>query len=165
VAILDNLATRYPASVWYQWNLGDCLQFLGWIFAAQGRFPQAAEPSRRSIVILEKLAADHPQDMWIAQSLANAYHQMQDALLLRGDHDSSLEWAGRVIRLSRSLARRDPRNLNAGRKRLWQALAGRAETWTRLGRHAAALADFEEALELLPRHGLCSIKSAYGPGI
>ena len=148
VAILDNLATRYPEVVPYQRDLGGNLVFLGWILAAQGKFPQAAESLRRSIAILEKLAADHPQDTWIAERLGSAYHQMQDALLLRGDHDSALEWAGRAIQLFRSLERRDPRNLNEGRTQLWQALAVRAETLTRLRRHAAALTDFEEVLEL-----------------
>ena len=59
-------------------------------------------------------------------------------------------WSGRAvaIRLLRSMAQRDPRNLSIARRELWGALAERAETCTRLGRLAEALADFEEVLEL-----------------
>ena len=42
-------------------------------------------------------------------------------LLNRGDSQSALEWSGRAIRLFRSLALRDPRNLDIARTQLWDA--------------------------------------------
>jgi hypothetical protein len=48
----------------------------------------------------------------------------------------------------RSLARRDPHNLEIGQKGVSQAIAGRAENSMRLGRHADAVADFKELVAL-----------------
>ena len=118
------------------------------IFAKERKFPQAEAALKQSIAILEKLAADHPQDMRIAAGSRRGVPADAEVLLLRGDGQSALEWTGRAIRLFRSLAHRDPRNLDVGRTQLWHALAGRAETLMRLGRHAEAVADFEEVLEL-----------------
>ena len=74
---------------------------------------------------------------------------MADALLLRGDSQSALEWSGRAIQLFRSLAHRDPRNLRRSARRCsGHPSQDRAETLMRLGRHAEALADFEEVVEL-----------------
>jgi hypothetical protein len=59
-----------------------------------------------------------------------------------------LEWAGRAIPLYRYLARRDPSNLQISQTGLSGALAGRAEKLMRLGRHAEAIAEFEEVVVL-----------------
>ena len=73
-------------------------QSLGHTYAMERKFPQAEVALKRSIAILEKLAADHPQDIEIAARLwAGRTEHMADALLLRGDHQSALEWAGRAI--------------------------------------------------------------------
>jgi tetratricopeptide (TPR) repeat protein len=103
---------------------------------------------KRSIDILEKLAAEHPDDVRISQALRLSYLGMSQVLDQRGDGQSAQEWSSRSIQVLRSLARRDPRNLWAGRDRLAASLAERAETRTRLGRFTEALPDFEEAVEL-----------------
>ena len=72
---------------------------------------------------------------------------MMDTQLVRGDVHSALEWAGRAVLQYRTLAHRDPAKENS-RQKLWMTLADRAETFTRLGRHGEALADYEEILEL-----------------
>ena len=113
-----------------------------------GKFSQAEAALKRSVGMLEKLAADHPQDAEISSSLGHSYRQMADALLLQGDNQSALEWSGRAIVLYRSLANRDPRNLHTSRTWLSRSLATRAETLMRLGRHEGAAADFEEIVEL-----------------
>jgi tetratricopeptide (TPR) repeat protein len=116
--------------------------------AWERRFPQAEAAVQRSIAILEKLAADHPQDLRIAAALGHTYHRMQIVLHFGGDVKNSREWLDRCIQMLRLVAHRDPRNLYVGRYRLPNALEERGEMWTRLGRLPEALADFQEAVEL-----------------
>jgi hypothetical protein len=80
-------------------------------------------------------------------SLARGYEELQNCLLLRGDFESALKWSGRAITILRSLVTRDPRDVN-GRKQLWNIMALRAETLTRLGRHIEALTEYQEIAEL-----------------
>jgi serine/threonine-protein kinase len=148
VAIRETLARDYPEVPRHRRLLGKCLMILGHAYAAERKFPQADEAHKRSLAVLEQLAADHPLDIEIAADLAGSYRMMTDALLLRGDVQSALEWAGRAIPLLRTLARRDPGNLSTSRTALWRTLAERAESFIRLGRHTEALADLEEILEL-----------------
>jgi hypothetical protein len=112
------------------------------------KFPQAEEALKRSIAILEKVVVDHPQDLSIAGSLAGVYHSMSQALHIRGDCQSAIEWVGRAIQLERSLALRDPPNLDVSRRRLRASLGEKAEMLMRLGRHAEALTGFTEILEM-----------------
>jgi tetratricopeptide (TPR) repeat protein len=147
-AILERLARIHPEVTRYQLDLGGALGSLGQTLGSEEKFVRAESAFQRSIAILERLVADHPQDLKIALALGYSYARLTMVLLHRGDGQSALEWSGRVIRLFRSLARRDPRNLDIARTQLWHALAGRAETLMRLGRHGEALADFEESLEL-----------------
>jgi eukaryotic-like serine/threonine-protein kinase len=149
VAITESLAQAHPDVSRYQRRLGYSLHCLGHTYAQERKFPQAEQALKRSIAILEKLAAEHPQDIEIATELLGTYLNIVDSLLLEGNFQSGLEWAGRTIPLFRSLARRDPRNYRASRTNLWKFLAGRAETLMRLGRNAEAIADFEEILELV----------------
>jgi tetratricopeptide (TPR) repeat protein len=148
VAIMDNLARNHPEVTKYQVGLGTDLGFLGLTLAGERKLPQAQEAIKRSIAILEKVAADHPRDLKIGIALARQYHIMGDAFLLRGDNQSGLEWVGRAIQLYRSLAQRDPGYLRIRHTLLRPSLGERAENLTRLGRHAEALADFKEILEI-----------------
>ena len=149
VAIAESLARDHPDVSRYQRRLGYSLDRLGHTYAQERKFPEAEQALKRSIAIFEKLSANHPEDIEIATELAGTYGVIVDALLLQGQFQTGLEWAGRTVPLLRSLARRDPRNYRASRTRLWEFLAARAETLMRLGRNAEALADFAEILELV----------------
>jgi tetratricopeptide (TPR) repeat protein len=148
VEIGEKLARDQPGVTKYQLGLGVNLGTLGYVLALEKKFPQAEAAVNRSIAILEKLAADHPEDMNIAGARARSYWRMKAVLSQRGDHQAALETSGRLIEMLRLLARRDPNNLRIGRRELWEALAERAESWTRLGRLTESLADFQEAREL-----------------
>jgi eukaryotic-like serine/threonine-protein kinase len=151
VAIRDTLARDHPEVPRHRKLLGRYLKVLGYTYALHRKFPQAEEALKRSAAILEQLGIDHPLDIEVAAGLADAYANMMDALLVRGDLRSALEWAGRAIPQKRTVARRDPGNLNVNRTQLATTLAARAEIFMRLGRHAEALADFEEILGLTQR--------------
>ncbi len=110
VEILVKLDRNHPGVTKHQLKLGLSLASLGEALAWTRKFPQAEAALRRSIPILEGLAADHPQDMKIAACLGKAYLKMCEVLHFRGDSQSASEWAGRAIQLLRSLARRDPHN-------------------------------------------------------
>ncbi len=152
VAIEEKLAQDHPELTKYQLRLAAGLSTLGrtsvWRGGDLGRFREAEVLTKRSIDILEKLAAEHPDDMRIAETLGNTYLLLKQILDQRGDNQSAQEWSSRSIQVLRSLAHRDPRNLWAGRNQLAALLAERAETRMRLGRLTEALPDFKEAAEL-----------------
>jgi tetratricopeptide (TPR) repeat protein len=152
VTILEKLTHAHPDVPKYQVALGNAVQDLGHRFAIQKRYVEAEATLKRSIALVEKLAADHPRDVNIANLLHVGYHNMAEAFLLQGDARSALEWIGRAIPILRSLARQDPQNRLVGRSSLRVSLADRAEILIRLGRHADALSDYDEILEL--SHGL-----------
>ena len=132
----------------HQFQLADYLGSRGQTFSKNGKSHQAEEAIRRAVAILEKLAADHPQDMTISTTLGYHYSLLSELLGTGSHRQSALEWAGRAIALQRSLARRDPHNLKISQSQLSGALASRAEILMRLGRHAEAIADFEEIVVL-----------------
>ena len=78
--------------------------------------------------------------------LGVTYLLYQELLRDRRHGESALEWSGPAVRLFRSLASRDTGNLEY-REELWTSIAERGETLMRLGRHAEALADFEELVQ------------------
>jgi tetratricopeptide (TPR) repeat protein len=152
VAIHEELVQDHPGLTKYQFGLAGALSTLGRTSVEAGgdlaKFNEAEVAIKRSIDILEKLAAEHPDDMRIVEALGYSYVHMSQVLDQRGDGQSAQGWSSRAIQVLRSLARRDTRNLWAGRNRLASFLAERAETWTRLGRFTEALPDFKEAAEL-----------------
>jgi tetratricopeptide (TPR) repeat protein len=147
-AIFEKLARDRPDVTKHQLELARYLASLGQIFSKKDKFRQAEEALKRSVAILESLAANHPQDMNISDSLGHNYSLIAELLGTGSDRQSALEWSGRAITLYRSLARRDPHNRKIGLSELSGALATRGEILMRLGRHAEAIADFDEVVGL-----------------
>ena len=124
-----------------QLGLGDTL-------TAMKKFSRAEVALKESTAVMEKLAAAHPLNTRFTSGLADSYQEMQDCYLLQGDLESAVIWSGSAVKLNRSLVRQDPDDHQAARTGLWTCLAGRAETLTRLGRQAEAIADFEEVPDI-----------------
>ena len=80
----------------YQVGLADKLGRLGRYLAGVQRFAEALLVHKRSIAILEKLAADHPQDQNVRAMLGRTYNWTGDGALLSGDFESGLEWGRHV---------------------------------------------------------------------
>jgi eukaryotic-like serine/threonine-protein kinase len=146
VEIAGNLARSHPKTKLYQYLFAKNLRYQGTNLTRMGRLPQAETALKGSIAVLEKLGADHPQDMQIANDLGTTYLFYQEFLRSGGNGESALEWSGPAIRLFRSLASRDSRNLD-NRETLWESIAEQGETLMHLGRHTEALAAFEELVQ------------------
>ena len=108
-AIMEKIARDHPTVTRYQVFLARLISSLGVTYEVEHKLSLAKEAFSRSIGILEKFAAEHPQNMKIATTLGTAYRQMADAFSLQGDGQSALEWSGRAITVYRSAASRDPR--------------------------------------------------------
>ncbi|HKI20933.1 MAG TPA: hypothetical protein VKA15_23780, partial [Isosphaeraceae bacterium] len=130
----------------YQYLFATNLRHQGHHLKNMGKLPQADAALKGSITVLEKLGADHPQDIQIANALGTTYLLYQELLISGGHGESALEWSGPAIRLFRSLASRDSRNLE-NREMLWASIAEQGETLMRLGRYTEALVDFEELVQ------------------
>jgi tRNA A-37 threonylcarbamoyl transferase component Bud32 len=159
--IAEDLARKYPEVMRHQRRLARVFFTVANEYERQRKFAQAEVLLKRCIGIMEKLAAEHPRDFGIANTLGEEIRQMADVLLVRGENEAALEWSGRAIAVYRSLARRDPVNVSASRSKLWQSLATRAETFMRLGRHDEAAADFVEVIELTSDVKACELFRAF----
>ncbi len=128
----------------HQLGLARYLKSQGQTFYREDKLPQAEEAHKRSVTILEKLAADHPQDMKISADLGSEYGLILRSLLFKVI--ANPHWSGRVVRspCTAPWLRCDPDNLQIAQSGLSGALGSRAEILMRLGRHAEAIADFEE---------------------
>jgi serine/threonine-protein kinase len=146
--IADRLARDHPEAAKYQYLHGQTLRYQGQNLIYMGRLARAGEVLDRSIALLERLRTDHPLDLDIALYLGTTYLLRQELLRARGEARAALEESGRAIGMFRSLASRFPRDHFRVRATLLQSFAVRAETLMRLGRHAEALAVFDEVLGL-----------------
>ncbi len=146
--IQTRLVRKRPEATKYLYSLARTQVGIGNSLASAKKFSRAEVALKESIAIMEKLAAGHPLDTRFTRVLARSYYFMQDCRLLQGDLESAVVWSGRAVSLSRSLVRQDPDDLQGARRRLWFSLVGHAETLTRLGRHAEAIAEFEETLQI-----------------
>ena len=144
--IAGRLARSHPKTKKYQYLFAKNLRYQGSNLTRMGRPTQAEESLKGSIAVLEKLVTDHPEDMQIASELGTTYLYYQELLRSQVRRESALEWSGSAIRLFRSLASRDSRNLE-NRELLWESIAEQGETLMRLGRHTEALANFGELIE------------------
>ena len=146
VEIAGSLARTHPKTKIYQVLFAKNLKTLGVNCTRMGNFSQAEKALKAAIAVLEKLVADHPQDIQIANELGTEYLYYQELLRSGGHGESAMEWSVPPIRLFRSLASRDPRNFET-RELLWESIAEQGETLMRLGRYPEALADFDELVQ------------------
>ncbi len=146
--IKARLVGKRPEVTKYRYSLASAQYALGGTLVAAKKFSGGEAALKESIAVMEKLAAGHPLNTRFTGLLAASYQEMQNLRLFQGDLESAVVWSGRAVPVNRSLVRLDPDDLHYARPRLWTSLAGRAETLTRLGRHAEAIADFEEGLEV-----------------
>jgi tetratricopeptide (TPR) repeat protein len=120
---------------------------LGALLRALGRRPEAEAEYRRAIALQEQLAADFPTGSQYAVGLGGSYCNLGQLLRDRGETASSLEWYAKARAVLRPILDKEPRLVTA-RRFLRNVHSGQAQVLDRLGRHAEAAADWEQALAL-----------------
>jgi tetratricopeptide (TPR) repeat protein len=113
---------------------------------------KAKESFQAALNVREALAARDPSDVMLAINVGNAQSRLSDVALSLDDTSGALEWCAKAIATCNEVKKRSPDDWRVG-DALTQAHIVRANTLTRLGRHAEALADWERVLELHTGHG------------
>jgi tetratricopeptide (TPR) repeat protein len=147
IALQERLAADFPGVPAYRQELAKSHGNLGLVLQALGRGPEAEAEYRRDIALQEQLAADFPAvpdyAMELAAGCCNLGHLVRD----RGEPAASLAWYARACAALRPVLAKEP-GLALARRFLRNTHWGRAEALERLGRHAEAVADWEQARAL-----------------
>ncbi len=145
---LKQLSARNPEVFEYKNNLTTAYFNLAAFHADPGGdIEQARGAFEEAIAILEGLARDRPEMTDLSAKLAFAYVQFGELMRQTNEPRKALAWFNKAAPLLESILRREKSHALA-RMALLDALRGRAATWTALGRHANALADYDRVLTL-----------------
>jgi serine/threonine-protein kinase len=147
IALQERLAADFSGVPAYRQELAKSHGNLGLLLQALGRRPDAEVEYRRAIALRAQLAADFPTVPDYAVDLAAGCCNLGNLVRDRGEPAASLDWYARACAALRPVLAKEP-GLALARRFLRNTHWGRAEALERLGRHAEAVADWEQALAL-----------------
>src|SRR5206468_2986517 len=105
---------------------------------------EAETEYRRALALREKLAADFPTVLAYAVDLGGSYCNFGNLVHKRGEAAASLAWHAKAVATLRPVLAQEPR-LATARHFLRNVHLNRARALDQFGRHAAAVADWEQA--------------------
>ncbi len=149
LAIQEKLAAKYPSVPVYRQELATSHNGLGTVFAALGKPMEAEEQFRKALDIFEQLAAKYPAVPAYRISLGNNCKNFGNLLRREGKPAESLEWLDRAIQTLQPVHEKNPHDTSA-KTFLRDSHFGRAQTYDRLKKYAAAVQDWERAIALSP---------------
>src|SRR5262249_47643311 len=134
IAILEKLASDFPAVPVYHQELADNHNTLGNLLSIMGQWAEAEHQLRLALAIREKLAADFPAVPEYRVELGGCYCNF--GLLVRngGKPAESLAWFQKAINILTAAHENEPRDVTASNF-LRNSHAGRAKTYHRLEKY------------------------------
>ena len=140
------LTKEFPEVAEYRFELARSLDMLGVI--RHDTDPVGAQSSHReAIALLEALEKQHPEEADYSGDLTGAYLNMGRCHLAGPKPEDALAWFDRVAPRIRRLSPAQQTRPNA-RQALRNAALGKAQTLSKLGRHAESLPNWDEAVRL-----------------
>jgi serine/threonine-protein kinase len=147
LALRGQLAAEFPTVPAYRQELASSHNNLSILLEELGRRPEAEGQSRQALGLRQQLAADFPTVPQYAVDLGGTYCNFGHLLCGRGEPAASLPWYAKAHAALRPILEKDPRLVTA-RRFLRNVHWERAQALSQLGRHAEAVADWEQALAL-----------------
>src|SRR5262249_26335472 len=141
------LAEKHSAVTKYQVELARSHNNLGTLYAAAVRSKEAEQAYRDALTIHKALAEKHPTVPGYAIDLGLTQHNLGLLVNASGKPEAALTWYDQAIATLQQVPAQQPQNPTA-RQPLQNAHWVRAIALTRLDRHAEALKDWEEILQL-----------------
>ncbi|HLJ97495.1 MAG TPA: protein kinase [Gemmataceae bacterium] len=145
ILALEHLVGAQSKDVHYEKTLALGLDNLGDLLSATQRFAEAKATYQRALDIRERLRHDFPHAFEIAIDLGTSYVHMANSMRDTGRIQAALEWYNRAVQILEPRFEQQPRHSRA-REKLRDAFTARAETWSRLGKHAEAIGDWDRAI-------------------
>ena len=107
----------------------------------------AATAYRAAIEVYERLVADQAEGLWYEIDLGGNYCNLGRLVSVGGRPADALAWYDKAVRTLAAVYNKNRRQVRA-KQFLCNSHWGRAYTFGQLGRHADALADWNEAVDL-----------------
>jgi serine/threonine-protein kinase len=146
--IYEQLASRQPPVPAYQVLLAVCCQMLADTQQVKGQIELAERNYQKALEIFEELVRVTPEDVTRKTYLGGFCCAMGHRLRDKGEPQVAVsEWYARALRILEPLLKPDQQNTQV-KQNLLNAYVGRAETWSRLGRHEDAVKDLDQALAM-----------------
>jgi tetratricopeptide (TPR) repeat protein len=144
VGVLEKLVAAFPTEARYRRELADCYNDFGVVLREDQDWTRAADAYRKAIALGERVAAEEPGTTAVHVSLAANYHNLGNIVRDQGDAQAALAWYGKAI--DRLAGIDDP----SGRAQVYLCNAhwDRANALGQLGRHADAVKDWQQAIDL-----------------
>ncbi len=149
LAILEKLADENPTVPAYRFDLAQSHGNLGEVFADLGKPVAAEEQYRKGLAIEKKLVDDFPTVSEFKVSLGGSYGSLGNLVRIGGDPAESLKWYGLAIDCLQPIHTKEPDDVTA-KQFLLNSLRGRAEAHDQLQKFAAAVKDWDRAIEISP---------------
>src|SRR5262249_20374693 len=131
----------------YRKFLGDNFRGLGSVYASTNQPDQAVDAYVEAIKVMGPLVERHPRVVPYKYGLAGGHSDLGNFLASLGTHDKAREHYDQAVLLLEPILRGQPAHPMA-RDHLRNALLGRSQTLSRLGRHPAALQDLDRLAKL-----------------
>ncbi len=138
-----------PEQVEFAVGLAETCSNLGSVYWGNQQLDKAAAVYREALGILEPLVAAHPDNVWYASSLASLRINLGGLWGIQGRLKEALQQYDRALEALQFVLRREPNHAQA-QKDLLPAHGGRAQTLSRLGRHAESVKDWDRVVALAP---------------
>lgn len=147
LAIREKLAADFPAVPYHRQAVADVHSNLGQLLARLEKQPEAEDHFRQSLAIREKLVADFPTVPSYQIDLGESYLNFGHLFRRGGRARESLGWFDKAIEKIDPILGAEPRDLRA-KKRLCSSHIGRAFAYDELEEPAAAVQNWDRAIEL-----------------
>jgi tetratricopeptide (TPR) repeat protein len=147
LALLEALAASGQAGNTYEATLAECRLSLATLYYRTGRLAQAEELYGKGLRTAEAIVHEKPDAAKDALTLAMIYSSLGKVTHARAETAAAVGWFDKAIGLLSGWVEKAPENV-AFRSQLRDARAGRVRALSRLGRHADALTECEQALTI-----------------
>jgi serine/threonine protein kinase len=147
LAVREQLAQSHPSIPQYRTDVVASCANLGKLYGLVGQWDRAEAVLRKGRQLGEQLVREYPALSECGVRLGSTYVACAELALRRGQPQAVPPWCERARHTLAAVLTKEPRHTEA-RYFLEDAHEVRALAWTKLGRHAEALADWDRALEL-----------------
>jgi serine/threonine protein kinase/Tfp pilus assembly protein PilF len=152
LALQEKLAADSPTVPAYRHELAGTHNNLGIVLEGLGRLPEAEQHHRRALALREQLVADSRAVQAYQIDLGGSCCNLGSLLSANGRPGESLASFEKAIRILTAVYERDRRSVLA-KQFLRNSHANRARAYDRLQKFAAAVKDWDKAVELSPPQG------------
>jgi eukaryotic-like serine/threonine-protein kinase len=144
IDLFEKVVAEFPDEAAYRRELADAYNDLGALLRDGREFAKAEKALREAVTLGEKVVAQEPDSPQHHIDLAASYQNLGNVVRDQGDPRAALAWYGKAIGLLTPINPRPADATGFLRNAHWD----RANALDQLGKHAEAIPDWQQAIEL-----------------